>query len=234
MNELLSTSVFFGALVTILGYGVGLFLRRKVTNRFIIPWINPLLMAVVVVIIILLVLGVEYDTYFNGAQYVTYLLTPATVCLAIPLYEQLEHLKNNWFAIIIGITSGVIASLTSIMAMAMLFGLSHTQFVTLLPKSITAAIGMGVSEELGGIVTLTVISISITGILGNVIAESVCKIFKIRSPISRGLAIGTASHAVGTMKAMEMGEVEGAMSSLSIAVAGLTTVVGASIFAMLY
>ena len=119
----------------------------------------------------------------------------------------------------------------SILGFSFLFGLNHEQYVTLLPKSITTAIGMGVSEELGGIVTITVASIVITGILGNVIAEGVCKIFKIQHPIARGLALGTASHAIGTAKAMEMGEIEGAMSSLAIVVAGLLTVVGASVFA---
>lgn len=119
----------------------------------------------------------------------------------------------------------------SILGFSVLFGLNHEQYVTLLPKSITTAIGMGVSEELGGIVTITVASIVITGILGNVIAEGVCKIFKIQHPIARGLALGTASHAIGTAKAMEMGEIEGAMSSLAIVVAGLLTVVGASVFA---
>jgi putative effector of murein hydrolase len=118
--------------------------------------------------------------------------------------------------------------------MSLLFGLSHEEYVTLLPKSITTAIGMGVSEELGGIVTITVAVIIVTGILGNVIGEQVCRLFKIEEPIARGIALGSSSHAIGTARAMEMGEIEGAMSSLSIAVAGLLTVVGASVFAQLY
>ena len=140
-------------------------------------------------------------------------------------------LKKNWKAILAGVASGVLSSLLSVLVLAKLFGLSHEQYVTLLPKSITTAIGIGVSEELGGIVTVTVAVIIITGILGNILAEAVCKIFKIDEPIAKGLAIGTASHAIGTVKAMEMGEVEGAMSSLAIAVSGLLTVIGASIFA---
>ena len=115
--------------------------------------------------------------------------------------------------------------------MSLLFGLSHEEYVTLLPKSITTAIGMGVSEELGGYVTLTVAVIIITGVLGNIFAPLICRVFRIREPIAKGIAIGTSSHAVGTAKAMEMGEVEGAMSSLSIAISGLLTVVGASVFA---
>ena len=163
--------------------------------------------------------------------FVISLLTPATVCLAIPLYIQLDVLKKNVVAIMVGILSGVAASMGSILAMAMAFGLSHKEYVTLLPKSITTAIGMGVSEELGGYVTISVATIIITGVLGNIFAESVCKLFRIRHAVSRGLAIGTAAHAVGTAKAMEMGEVEGAMSSLAIVVCGLCTVVGASVFA---
>ena len=134
-------------------------------------------------------------------------------------------------AVAVGILSGVLASLVSVLALAKLFDLNHQQYVTLLPKSITTAIGMGVSEELGGLVTITVAVIVITGILGNVIAEFICKVFKIHEPIAKGLALGTASHAIGTAKAMEMGQIEGAMSSLAIAVAGLLTVIGASVFA---
>ena len=133
-----------------------------------------------------------------------------------------------------GIGAGVLASLVSVLALAALFRLSHEEYVTLLPKSITTAIGMGVSEELGGIVTITVAVIIITGILGSVLGEFLLKVFRIKEPIAKGLALGTASHAIGTAKAMELGPVEGAMSSLAIAVAGLLTVVGASVFAGFY
>lgn len=148
-------------------------------------------------------------------------------------YQQMELLKKNLKAVVGGITAGVLSSLLSIFLLARLFSLNHEQYVTLLPKSITTAIGMGISEELGGIQTITVAVIIITGIFGNVTAEIICKIFRIHNPVAKGLAIGTASHAIGTAKAMEMGEIEGAMSSLAIAVAGLLTVMGASIFAML-
>ena len=130
-----------------------------------------------------------------------------------------------------GIISGVLTSLITILVLAMFFGLTHEEYVTLLPKSITTAIGMGVSEELGGYVTITVAVIIITGVIGNILAEFICKIFRIEEPIAKGIAIGSAAHAIGTAKAMEIGEVEGAMSSLSIAVAGILTVVGASVFA---
>ena len=149
----------------------------------------------------------------------------------MPLYRQISLLRKNLKAVIAGILSGVLASMVSVLILAKLFGLSHEEYVTLLPKSITTAIGMGVSDELGGIVTITVAVIIITGVLGNMIAEVVCKVAKIEEPIAKGLALGTSAHAIGTAKAMEMGEVEGAMSSLAIAVAGLVTVVAASMFA---
>ena len=193
--------------------------------------LNPLLISIVVTILVLIISGMDYEVYSVGAKYLSWFLTPATVCLAIPLYEQLELLKKNFKAVMAGIATGVITSMTTIFVLALLMGLSHTEYVTLLPKSITTAIGMGVSEELGGYVTITVAVIVITGVLGNILAEPVCKLFRITEPIAKGVAIGSAAHAIGTAKAMEMGEIEGAMSSLSIAVAGLLTVAGASVYA---
>ena len=162
-----------------------------------------------------------------------YLLTPVTVCLAVPLYEQLEALKKNWKAIIFGIVSGVLASMLGVLGLAFLFKMTHEEYVSLLPKSITTAIGMGVSEELGGYVSVTVIVIILTGVCGNILAELVFKLFKIEEPIAKGIGCGSASHAIGTAKAMELGEVEGAMSSLSIVVSGLITVFAAVLFAQI-
>lgn len=227
VDKFLTNSVFFGAVLSLLAYEIGLLAKKK----FKLAILNPLLLAVLCVIGVLLVFDIDYKQYNEGAKYISYLLTPATVCLAVPLYEQLTLLKQNLKAVLAGILSGVLASLVSVWGLSLLFGLNHEQYVTLLPKSITTAIGMGISEELGGIVTITVASIIITGILGNVIAEFIYKVFKIEHPIAKGLALGTASHAIGTSKAMELGEIEGAMSSLAIAVAGLLTVIGASIFA---
>ena len=147
------------------------------------------------------------------------------------LYLQLDLLKKNIVAILVGVFSGVLASLGTVLAMSVVFGLNHKEYVTMLPKSITTAIGIGVSEELGGYVTITVAVIILTGVLGNILAEGICKLFKINHPIAKGIAIGTASHAIGTAKAMELGEIEGAMSSLSIAVSGILTVVGSIGFA---
>ena len=229
MTNMLCESAFFGVVISLLAYELGMLLKKK----FGLPIFNPLLISIAVVIVFLAVFDIDYQNYNDGAKYLSYLLTPATVCLAIPLYEQMEALKKNIKAILAGILSGVITTLCSVFVMSKLFHLTHEEYVTLLPKSITTAIGMGVSEELGGYVTLTVAMIIITGIFGNVIAVSVCRLFRITDPIAKGVSIGSAAHALGTAKALEIGEVEGAMSSLSIVVAGLLTVVGASIFANL-
>ena len=227
MKEFLIDSMFFGTVVSLAAYETGLLLKRK----FKLAILNPLLIGTICVMAVLLLLKVEYKHYNQSAKYLSYLLTPATVCLALPLYQQLELLKKNLKAVVSGITAGVLASLASVLLLARLFSLSHEQYVTLLPKSITTAIGMDISRELGGIETITVAVIIITGILGNILAEIVFRIFRIQEPIARGLSLGTASHAIGTAKAMEIGEIEGAMSSLAIAVAGLLTVLGASVFA---
>ena len=189
------------------------------------PVLNPLLVAIILVIAFLKATGITYTDYNEGASYISYFLTPATVCLAIPLYKQLELLKRNLTAVATAITAGVIGSVVSVYVMSMIFRLEHVHYVSLLPKSITTAIGMGVSEEAGGIVTMTIVSIIITGILGNIVADGWFKLIGIKEPIAKGLALGTSAHAIGTAKALELGEVEGAMSSLSIAVAGLMTVV---------
>ena len=215
MFDFLENSAFFGVVISVASYGLGLLLKKK----FKLAILNPLLISIIITIAFLACTGISYEKYDEGAKYLSYLLTPATVCLAIPLYEQLELLKKNWHAVLIGILSGVLSSLGAILGMAMLFRFSHEEYVTFLPKSITTAIGMGVSEKLGGYVSISVAAIIITGVLGN-----------IHEPVAKGIALGTASHAIGTAKAMELGEVEGAMSSLSIVVAGLITVIGATIF----
>lgn len=227
MKQIITGSAFFGVFISILGYEVGLLIKKKLKH----PVFNPLLIAIIFVIGALVILGIDYDSYNEGAKYISYLLTPATVCLAVPLYEQLNLLKKNWKAIIIGILSGVITSLASVFLLAFAFGLTHEEYVTLLPKSIATAIGMELSGEMGGIVTISVAVIVVTGIFGNVMAEIVCKLFRINEPVAKGIAIGTSSHAVGTAKAMEMGQEEGAMSSLAIAVAGILTAVLISVFA---
>jgi len=220
-------SLFFGVAVSLVAYEVGLLLRRK----FALALLNPLLIAICCVILFNKSLGIPYQEYYEGAKYLSYLLTPATVALAVPLYRQLTLLRKNWLAIVCGLGAGIIAGGLGILALSVLFGLDHQLYVTLLPKSVTTAIGMELSRELGGVVAITTAVIIVTGIVGNVIGEFVFSLFRIKHPIAKGLALGNAAHAIGTAKAMELGEVEGAMSSLAIAVAGILTVVSASVFA---
>lgn len=227
MSAFFMESLYFGVVVSVFGYWAGCWLKKR--------WaaVNPLLFSVLFVILVLIVFQVDYSAYQEGAQYLSYLLTPATICLAIPLYRQFELLKKNWKAILFGTLCGMLSSMLSIYLLSLIFGLTHEQYVTLLPKSITTAIGLDVSLELGGISTLTIASIILTGIFGNLVAGGMLKLLRIRHPVAKGVAIGCAAHAIGTAKAMEMGEVEGAMSSLALAVSGLMTVIGASFFAQM-
>ena len=229
MKVFWETSTFFGIFITLFFYGAGTVLKQKIKH----PLMNPMLFAIVFTVVFLRLFGIEYQAYNNSAKYISYLMTPATVCLAVPLYRQLDTLKKNFKAVMFGITSSVIITMLSVLAFARFFGLNRASYVTMLPKSITTPIGIGVAEELGGYVAITVASIVISGILGNIFAETVCNVFGIQEPVAKGIAIGCSSHALGTVKALEMGEVEGAMSSLSIALAGILTVAAASVFATL-
>ena len=203
MKELFESSVFVGVLISLASYWIGVWLKKKTGLSF----MNPLLISIILVITFLLLSGTSYESYKAGAQSLSYLLTPATICLAVPLYQQVELLKKNWKAVVAGILSGALTSALCVLAVALIFQLDHKQYVTLFPKSITTAIGMGLSEELGGIVTITVAVIVVTGVIGNMFAESICKLFHITDPVAKGIGIGSASHAMGTAKAMEMGEI---------------------------
>ncbi len=223
-------SVFLGVLLSLGAYAIGMFLKRKTGWAI----FNPLLVAIVLIIVFLLITGVPYSAYNSGSNIISYLLTPATICLAVPLYQQVELLKKNYKAVVAGILAGVLSSMVSILAFALLFHFDHASYVTFLPKSITTAIGMGVSQELGGFVPVTVVAIVLTGIFGSAIADKVLSLLHIEEPIAKGIAIGSSAHAMGTARAMEMGQIEGAMSGLSIIVSGILTVVGATIFSWIY
>ncbi len=227
MNSFFEESMFAGVTLSIIAYLIGamLIMKLKLGNY------KPLKIDIAVSIVFLAVGNIDYEIYNEGARFLSWLLTPATVCLAIPLYEQWDLLKNNHKAVLLGLTAGVVTSLVTVLVLSLLLGLSHEEYVTMLPKSITTAIGMGVSEELGGYVTITVAVIIVTGVLGNMFGGLICKVFRIEEPISKGLAFGSAAHAIGTAKAMEIGEIEGAMSSLAIAVSGILTVILSSVFA---
>ena len=229
MNDLFRDSLYAGVTLSLAAYMLGVLLKK----RFRLGIFNPLLISIAISIVVLLLGKIDYEVYNDSAKYLGYLLTPATVCLAIPLYEQWELLKKNYKAVLLGLLAGAVTSLSTVFVLSRICALSHEEYVTFLPKSVTTAIGMGISEELGGYVTITVAVIILTGVFGNVAGEMICRMLRIKDPVSKGLAFGAASHAIGTSKAIEIGEVEGAMSGLAIAVSGIITVVLAPVFARL-
>lgn len=227
LSEFLSGSAAWGVMLTLAAFALGSFLNRRTG----LALFNPLLLGSVFVIVFLSVLNIPYADYKASASPISYLLLPATVSLAIPLYEKWALLKRNAVAILAGIAAGTLASLCSALVLALALDLTNEQYVTLLPKSVTTAISMDVAAELGGIAALTGALVILTGIVGALLAEQLCKWFRVTDPIAKGVGLGTSAHAVGTSKALQMGEVEGAMSGLSIAVAGVLTAVLCPVFA---
>ena len=220
MNAFLMETAYFGVVLTLLGYWFATWIAGKVKSTL----CNPILISAMMIIGILAAFHIEYTTYQKGAAYITYFLNPATVCLAVPLYRQYCVLKENITAVICGIFAGCLGCLVTIAGLAFVFQLSPELTASLLPKSITTAIALGLSEEIGGIASITVAAVIVTGIFGASIASAMCKILKIEEPVAQGLAIGASAHAVGTSRALELGEIQGAMSSLAIVVTGILTV----------
>ena len=217
MTEFLKESAVWGCVLTLCAYALGVFLNKKTKAA----WCNPLLLASIFVIVFLSLCRIPYPEYKQSSSVLTYLLLPATVSLAVPLYEQWEPLRKNVAAIL----AGVLTSMGCILLIGFVFRMSPEVTISLLPKSVTTAIGVDVSTELGGIPALTTAVIVLTGIAGNLMAVGLSRLLRITEPVAKGIAIGTCSHAIGTSKALELGPVEGAMSSLSIAVAGILTAV---------
>ena len=230
MDSIVQSSAYFGFFITLFGYWVSTQIAKRMRSTL----CNPLLLTIIFIIAFLKLADISYASYDNGAKYINYFLTPSTVCLAVPLYRQLKLLKEYAGAILISIMSGTAACAIMIFGLAKLFLLENSIYASLVPKSITTAIALGMSEELGGLSAVTVMAVFVTGILGAVIANTVFKIFKIEDPVAKGLAMGTASHAIGTSKALELGEIQAAMSSLAIAVTGILTVIVGPIVAGFY
>lgn len=218
--DILTNNIFFGIFLSLTAFELGLFIYRKTK----LPIFNPLLIAIAFTIGFLLIFNIDFDTYNNGAQFINIFLGPATVVLAIPLYKQINLLKENFIPILTGILIGSFVGIISIILLCILFGLENILTISLLSKSVTTPIGIEITNQLGGLAPITVLSIVISGIMGAVIGPTVCKMFKIDNEIAVGISIGTASHAVGTTKALELGETQGAMSSLAIGIAGIMTV----------
>lgn len=230
MSELFASTAYFGMFLTL-----GLYQLARVINRRAGREIcNPLLFATLLCCAVLLMTKTEYSVYYeSGASVLELLLTPATICLAIPLYRQFALLKKNALAVAAGCVAGVASHMLGCVLMLALFQLDPAEYATLLPKSITTAIGKGLSEELGGYPAITMVTIMITGLFGAVAAPALLRLMGVTEPLAQGLAIGTSSHAAGTSRAVELGDVQGAASSLAIVVTGLLTVVAAPLFAML-
>lgn len=218
--DLLTNNIFFGIVLSLLAFEFGLYISRKTKLAI----LNPLLIAIASVIIFLLAFNIDFEKYNEGAKFINMFLGPATVILAVPLYKQINLLKENFIPIVIGIIVGSLSGIISVFMLCFIFNFENNLTISLLSKSVTTPIGIEITNQLGGLVPVTVLSIVLSGIVGAVIGPSICKLFKIKNEIAVGVAIGTASHAVGTTKALELGETQGAMSSLSIGIAGLITV----------
>lgn len=223
MIEFLSASPYFGVALTLGMFMLAVFLNKKWPS----PLTTPLFLATIFIVVILMACRIPYSAYNSGAKYITYFLVPVTVCFAVPMYRQLPLLKKHGVAILLAVLVGVLCSVFSVGLICILFGLGDIVAKSLVAISVTTAIAIGITEKLGGVVALTVSSVIVTGILGASVSDLVCRWLKIKSPIARGIAIGNASHAAGTTKAMEMGPIEGAMSSLAIVLSGLMTAVAA-------
>lgn len=221
----IATSPIFGVLISIIAYEIGALIKQK----FKLSIFNPLLIAIIILIVFLLKFNIKYNDYDKGGQVISFFLAPATVALALPLYKKFSLFKKNALPIIVGILCGAISGMICVIVLSKLFNLSDKLTKSLIPKSITTPIGMALSRQLGGIPSIAVVAIIITGILGSIIGPFLYKILKINDKVAMGIAMGSASHAVGTAKAIEIGEIEGAMSSLTIAISGIMTVIIAPI-----
>lgn len=220
MTEFFSTAAFCLSL-TLAAYSFGSWLQRK--TKLVV--LNPILVGAVIVVIVLSLLDLPCKIYLEGCKALQFWLTPATVCLSIAFYQQFQALKKHLWAISAGVLAGSVCSLCFIYVMSKFFGLDQAVLISLLPKSITTAIGTAIVDELGGLSAITTFAIAVTGIFGYIVGPALCKIFKIKDPIAQGVSFGTASHVVGTTKASELSQLTGAVSSLSLTLAGLISVV---------
>ncbi|HSQ89057.1 LrgB family protein [Romboutsia sp.] len=220
MYNILDTPIF-GLVITILFFNLGLYMQKKTKN----PIMNPLLIAIIGIILFLNLLKIPYESYKKGGDIINFFLGPITIILAVPLYKQFELFKNHILEILIGIGCGVLVSFISLEIIGRLTNVNIDIINSLIPKSITTPMGISLTNTINGVEAITVVAIILTGILGAIIAPIIFKIGKIKHPVAKGIALGTSAHALGTSKALEMGEVEGAMSGLSIGISGIITVI---------
>lgn len=221
MLDYIVESRYWALLLTVAVYQLGLFLNKKTGSAL----FHPILFSTVLIIPLLLLTGIPNDAYQAGMKSISWLLTPCTVCLGISLYTQLNKLKKHIWAILAGVTAGTVTSLTMVWGLSLAFGLDWATTVSLLPKSVTTAMAQPLAEVGGGFVALATMAVVITGILGSIIGPALCRLFRLKNEISQGVAFGTTSHVVGTTKANELSELTGAVSSLSLVVAGILTAI---------
>ncbi|PYG88768.1 putative murein hydrolase (TIGR00659 family) [Ruminiclostridium sufflavum DSM 19573] len=224
MKDIVAAPIF-ALLISILAYEIGIFINKKTKIAF----FNPLMIAIALVIGVLLLLDIPLEDYKSGGDFISLFLTPATVILAVPLYRNINSLKKDYIAILGGVAAGCVTAVFSIWGLAKVFGLPKDLLASLIPKSITTPLGIELSNQIGGIPSVTVAAIIITGIVGAVFAQWILRVCGITDKTAKGIAIGTSAHALGTTKAVELGETEGAMSGLAIGLAGLVTVIAATI-----
>lgn len=228
--EPLLSNPLFGTGLTLAAYAVGVLLYRKTG----VSVLHPVIIASVLIMLILEVFGIPVEAYQQGGRMISFLLGPATVVLAVPLYRQMRILKTHALIIIVSIAVGAVTSMVSVILLSRAFGLPEQLILSLVPKSVTTPIAVDISASLGGSSSITVIAVVITGIFGAVIGPFLLKVLHISDPSARGLALGTASHAIGTSRALELGELDGAISSLSIGLAGIITVFTAPVILVLF
>lgn len=229
LNEFLSTPLF-GILLSLVAFQIGILLYKKTHSSL----FNPLLVGFVLVILFLFYFRIDFETYNVGGDYVSFFLGPSTVVLAVPLYKKIQLLKSDAFPIITGISAGCIAGISSILVLSIIFDLDKVITSSLVPKSVTTPIGIEISKQIGGLPAITVAAIVVTGIIGTVLGPFICRSLRIKDSVAVGIAIGTASHALGTTRAIELGETEGAMSGLAIGIAGIITVFLAPVMIYLF
>ena len=219
MMNFLASSIYFGLVLSVAMYALAVFINKKWN----VSITTPLLLTTAFVIGFLVLFDIPYATYSAGAKYLNYFLVPATVCFAVPMYKQIKLMRDYKWVILVSVIFGCAVSVASVAFLCWAFGLGEIIRNSLASVSVTTAIAIGITKELGGIAGITVFAVIITGILGNAIGRQACKLLRLKNPISRGLAIGNSSHAMGTSKAIEMGPIEGGMSSIAIVVSGLAT-----------
>ena len=229
MKDLLTSNSLFAIMLTLLVWRMVSALQKKLKT----PILNPILISVAAIVLVLLISKVPNKVYQQNMNLLNWLITPATVSLAIPLFEQFKLLRQHFSAVLIGVLCGTISSIVSVFFLCKVFGLDQALTASLLPKSVTTAIGAPLSENMGGLKAISVSAIITSGILGNISAPLIVKLFSINDSIAQGVAIGTSAHVIGTVKANEFGSIQGAVSSLSLIIAGILTTVILSVADMI-